>query len=98
MHLIFLATLLVSTLSPWLHPLLASSGTYAALACRLLHLFFAFYLTFEVKYITSDEPCVFLKDWLLPDLLLYVRNDGVQGRLQHPSRFCSYKNSALYYV
>lgn len=28
MRLIFLATLLVSTLSPWLHPLLASSGTY----------------------------------------------------------------------
>lgn len=28
MHLIFLATLLVSTLSPWLHPSLASSGTY----------------------------------------------------------------------
>ena len=28
MHLIFLATLLVSVLSPWLHPSLASSGTY----------------------------------------------------------------------
>lgn len=39
MHLIFLATLLVSTLSLWLHPLLASSGTYAALAWCLSHHF-----------------------------------------------------------
>lgn len=32
MHLIFLATLLVSILSPWLHPSLASSGMYCKLA------------------------------------------------------------------
>lgn len=41
MHLIFLATLLVSTLSPWLHPVLASFGTYAALARCLFHHFHA---------------------------------------------------------
>lgn len=100
MHLIFLATLLVSTLSPWLHPLLASSGTYAALVCRFLNHFHVLKWTFYlmlVRNIILNEPCNLLTDCLLLDSLA-DRNDGAQGRLQHLSLFCSYKNSALYYV
>lgn len=65
MHLIFLATLLVSTLSPWLHPLLASSGTYAALACRFLNHFHVLKCTFYlmlVRNIILNEPCNLLTD------------------------------------
>lgn len=53
MHLIFLATLLVSPLSPWLHPLLASSGTYAALAFRLLNHFHVLKFTVCLMFVRN---------------------------------------------
>ena len=55
MHLIFLATLLVSILSPWLHPSLASSGTYRKSPLASI-------LSLQTKLNRHLSLCVWLKN------------------------------------